>query len=154
MDELVTCKLFHTSVPVIISKTCSSLWDNEIQEALYNLIFGHASEIRSKKQVRNLNRHHPVLLYAFRHLYGYNLQNCNYAGIKLIPEDFIRYYEIHRVPCYGNSYYLECINLHTALWLPCQLEKIQNDKCIHPNEKEHYRIESMSYAKKKTHVFL
>ena len=143
-----------TLIGVIISKTSKSLWQNVIPNELYKLIYAYAPELKSKEKIHSLCRHHPVLLYAFRQLYGPRLESCDYAGIVKVPNDFINIYKVCHIPCFGNSYYPESIDLCTEKWLPKELEDINNQHHLSQEMKNYYETEAKQYSKKKSHLFL
>jgi hypothetical protein len=139
---------------IIISRTTVPLWKNPIPDSLYKFIYTFSKDITTKKQIHSLSRHHPVLLHAFRYFYGTHLDKCQYAGIKNIATDFINYYEVKQFLCYGNAPYPESIDLHTELWLPNIIDKINRDDRLTPTQKRFFITESKQFARNTSLLFL
>mgnify|MGYP006082704321 FL=1 len=141
-------------IHIIISRSTVPLWENPIPDSLYKFIYTFSKNITRKNQIHHLSRHHPVLVQAFRYFYGTHLDKCQYAGIKSIATDFINYYEVKQIFCYGNAPYPESIDLHTELWLPDIIHKINRDDRLTQIQKRFFINESKQFARNKSTLFL
>ena len=92
---------------IVISTTHLKLWENDIPEYVCDYILNHISI--NRQNIENLDRHHHLVVDAFRYAYGNHLEKCNYAKLREISELLIPFYRIIQIACYRNMFYPECI---------------------------------------------
>ena len=111
---------------VVISTSPYDLWENNIDLEIFVFIYNHSETIRVPNDIYKLSRHDSLVINAFRHVYGYSLQKCNYAKLVYLPDIFMNFYEVERIECYKNIHYTESIRIHKKIWLREEYKRIQN----------------------------
>ena len=95
---------------IVVSKTQLSLWENKVPDIIYKTI-KEENNIKTRKEVEKLSRHHFAVINTFCSLYGEYLERCEYATIKGLPVEFEHFYTIVQVPIYGSSLNPEMIEV-------------------------------------------
>jgi len=95
---------------IVISKTQLSLWENKVPDIIYQMI-KEENNIKTRKEVEKLSRHHCAIINTFCSLYGEYLERCEYATIRGLPVEFEHFYNIVQIPIYGSSLYPETIEV-------------------------------------------
>lgn len=111
---------------VVISTSPYDLWENNIDLDVFAFIYNHSEHIHIPSDIYKLPRHYSLLIDAFRSVYGYNLQKCNFAKLIYLPDTLTNFYEVERIECYKNVFYTESIRLHKTLWLRTEYNRIYN----------------------------
>jgi hypothetical protein len=111
---------------IVISTSTYDLWENNIDLEVFAFIYNHSENIRVPTDIYKLDRHHNLVINAFRSVYGYTLQKCAFAKLVYLPDTFMNFYEVERIECYKNVYYTESIRIHKKLWLRQEYNRIQH----------------------------
>lgn len=126
-------------VPVIISTTHENLWENDIPIRIIDWIIQKRIGFH-KHNIHKIPRHTFALREAFEKVYGTDIISCPFAKYIHIPRIFLSTYEVVRLECYRNIFFVESVHLHVNTWAQKEYNQLTQNHFTfinHENDRNH-----------------